>query len=302
MTDFKGKTAFITGGASGLGLGIAKACAQAGMNVVIADLRQNVIDTALPEFEKNNWPVLGIQLDVSKFEQYEKAIALTEEKFGNIHLLVNNAGISCAYGSIHEVTFKDIEIGYNVNLWGVINGIRLVLPHMLAHGEESYIVSTGSMSGLFPTAKFDIYNSSKAAVIALTESLAPVLADTNVGISVFCPGPHNTTLGSSSGEVAAVLAGEEYEKPAEAASAPDFDETLTRTTAEAGKRVLRGIERKDLYILTHCEFKPALQERFDAILRALPDETPHPKFNDEFSFIVENPAFKNQKVNPALNK
>ena len=304
MKEFKGKTAFITGGASGLGLGIAQACAAEGMNVVIADLRQSVLDEAVEIFNKNNWPVLGIQLDTSKLDQYEKAVEEAKEKFGNIHLLINNAGITCTAGPLHEVTFKDIEIGINVNLWGVINGVKLILPHMLAHGEESHIVSTASMSGLLPTAKCDIYNITKGAVVAMTESLGAALLETNVGISVFCPGPHDTKLGANSEEVQAALAGGKFEKapPTESNTLPDYDNSITRSPAEAGKRVIRGIRRKDLYILTHSEFKPGLTERWDAMMKALPDEVPDERFYKEFAFLATNPIYPYQEQVPALEK
>jgi NAD(P)-dependent dehydrogenase (short-subunit alcohol dehydrogenase family) len=304
MKEFKGKTAFITGGASGLGLGIAKACAGEGMNVVIADLRQSVLDQTVEVFNKNNWPVLGIQLDTSKLDQYEKAVAKAEAQFGNIHLLVNNAGITCTAGPLHEVSFKDIDIGINVNLWGVINGVKLILPHMLSHGEESHIVSTASMSGLIPTAKCDIYNITKGAVVALTESLGAALIGTNVGISVFCPGPHDTKLGANSEEVQAALLGSKVEKaaPTESSILPDYDNSVTRSPSEAGARVIRGIKRKDIYIFTHCEFKPGLTERWDAIMKALPDEAPDMRFYKEFAFLATNPIYQYQAQVPALEK
>ena len=304
MENMKGKTAFITGGASGLGLAIAKACAAEGMNVVIADLRQPVLDQAVSEFEKNGWPVLGLQLDTSSLAQYEKAVKAAEDRFGNIHLLINNAGITCTAGPLHEVSFRDIEIGLDVNLWGVINGIKLILPHMLEHGEEAHIVSTASMSGLLPTAKCDIYNITKSAVVALTESLAASLIGSNVGMSVFCPGPHDTELGANSEEVQAELAGEKLEKPAptESNTLPAYDNSVTRSPAEAGRRVIRGIKRGDLYILTHSEFKPGLAERWDAIMRAIPDEEPDERFFKEFAFLATNPVFNYQQQVPALEK
>ena len=304
MKEFKGKTAFITGGASGLGLAIARDCAQSGMNVVIADLRQSVLDSARAVFDENGWPVMAIQLDVSRLEDYEKAVADAIARFGNIHLLINNAGISCTPGPLNEVSYKEIELGININLWGVIHGVKTVLPHMLAHGEEAHIVSTASMSGLLPSAKCDIYNITKAGVVALTESIAQSLMGTNVGVSVFCPGPHDTSLGDNSAQVTAALFGG---APAPAQETennvlPEYDNSVTRSPAEAAARVLRGIQRGDLYILTHSEFRPGLTERVNAIMNALPDEKPDERFYKEFAFLATNPVFNTQQPVPALEK
>lgn len=302
MKELKGKTAFVTGGASGLGLGIAKACAQEGMNVVIADLRQSVLDDAVAIFNQNNWPVLGIQLNVSDLKAYEKAVADAEAKFGTIHLLINNAGITCQFGPLDEVTNKDIELGINVNLWGTINGIKLLLPKMRACGEECHIVSTASMSALLPSGKCDIYNFTKAGILAIMESLAEDYIDTNVGFSTFCPGPHDTNLGANSTAIADALLGNE--KPVveenEMNTLPEYDNSITRTPDEAGRRVIRGIKRKDLYILTHHEFKKGLTERYEAVYRALPDEVENERFYTEFAFLASNPIFNKQEQVPAL--
>jgi NAD(P)-dependent dehydrogenase (short-subunit alcohol dehydrogenase family) len=304
MRDFKGKTAFITGGASGLGLGIAKACAAEGMNVVMADLRQSVLDDAKALFEKNSWPVLALRLNVSDRAEYAKAVEEAEKKFGNIHLLVNNAGVTCAAGPLDEVTFEEVQLGINVNLIGVINGIQLILPHMLRHGEEAHIVSTASMSGILPSAKCDIYNFTKAAVVAVMESLAEDHMGGSVGFSVFCPGPHDTALGANSTAVSDILMGKDriVAEATESNTLPDYDHSVTHSPDDAGRRVLRGIKRGDLYIFTHPEFKGGLQERFDAICRAIPDEEPNERFFAEFAFIASHPVFNTQKNVPAMDK
>jgi short-subunit dehydrogenase len=160
------------------------------------------------------------------------------------------------------------------------------------------------MSGLIPTAKCDIYNITKGAVVALTESLGATLIGTNVGISVFCPGPHDTKLGANSQEVQAALLGCKVEKaaPTESNTLPDYDNSVTRSPSEAGERVIRGIKRKDIYIFTHSEFKPGLAERWDAIMKALPDEAPDMRFYKEFAFLATNPLYQYQTQVPALVK
>ena len=304
MRDLAGKTAFITGGASGLGLGIAKACAGEGMNVVIVDLRQEVLNGAAALFEKNNWPVLCLKLNVSDRKAYAEAVRKAEEKFGNIHLLVNNAGVTCQSGPLDEVTYDDVKLGIDVNLWGVINGVKEILPRMLRHGEEAHIVSTSSMSGILPTAKCDIYNFTKAGVVAIMESLAADHMGSNVGFSVFCPGPHDTALGANSSAVSDMLLGKNrvVAAPAETNTLPDYDNSITHSPEDAGLRVIRGIKRGDLYIFTHPEFIKGLSERFEAVYRALPDDAPNERFYTEFAFLATNPAFNEQKDVPAMEE
>ena len=170
MKDLKGKTAFITGGASGIGLGIAKAFAKEGMNIVIADIRQKAIDEALPIFKENGWPAHGIQLDVTDREAYERAADEAEAKFGKIHVLVNNAGLGVPEGPVWNVSYKDVDLMVDVNLKGVLNGIMVMVPRIMKHGEGGHIVSTASKAGLIPVPGFTLYNSTKRAVIAIMET------------------------------------------------------------------------------------------------------------------------------------
>ncbi|NLP37337.1 MAG: SDR family NAD(P)-dependent oxidoreductase [Firmicutes bacterium] len=311
MENLAGKTAFITGGASGLGLGIAKACAKEGMNIVIADLRQNAIDEALPIFEENGWPVLGIQLDVTDREAYVKAADEAEAKFGKIHVLVNNAGIGVPEGPVWKDSYKDVDLAIEVNYKGVLNGIMTILPRILKHGEGGHVVSTASKAGLVPVPGFTLYNSLKMAVITVMETLATDLAGTNVGSSVFCPGPFQTNLGLSSSEVRAKHLGEEMPAPTpppppkdgEAPPPPPVDfSTVIRNADEAGERVVRGIKRGDLYILTHAEFKRGVQARAEAMLRAFPDEPINEDFNKVFGILTYNPVFEKQTQVPAFKK
>ena len=209
MENLQGKTAFITGGASGIGFGIAKACAREGMNVVIVDMRQNTLDKALTVFEENNWPAIGINLDVTNREAYPRATDKAENAFGNIHLLVNNAGIGCAHGPLWEVSFKETDLALSVNLTAILNGIRTIVPRMIKHGEGGHIVSTASKAALLPVPGCGLYNVTKHAVVTIMETLAMDLAGTNIGASAFCPGGYQTDLGKSSFEVTAALIGEE---------------------------------------------------------------------------------------------
>ena len=304
MDNLKGKTAFITGGASGIGLGIAKACAKEGMNVVIVDLRQNAIDEALALFKENNWPAFGVQLDVTDREAYPGAVDQAEAHFGNIHLLVNNAGIGCKGGPMWNLTDKETDLGINVNLTAVFNGVQAIVPRMLKHGEESHVVSTASKAAILPCPNTGLYNVTKAAVFCLMEQLAEDLVGTNVSASAFCPGGYETSLGLSSGIVTAKHLGGATPpppKPRTGQAAQDWNDVI-RSADDAGERVVRGVKRGDLYILTHAEFKKGVEARVNAIIRAFPDETPNPRYREVFPFLVWNDIFDKQTQVPALKK
>jgi NAD(P)-dependent dehydrogenase (short-subunit alcohol dehydrogenase family) len=303
MLDFKGKTAFITGGASGLGLAIAKRAAKEGMNVVLADLRQSALDEALPWFEENGANALGLCFSVTDRDAYEKAAGEAEAKFGNIHLLCNNAGIGCAHGPLWEMSYKDTDLALDVNLKSVLNGISAIVPKMLGHGEGGHIVNTSSKNGLLPPPSLGLYNLTKGAVVALTETLAGELPD-GYGASVFCPGPFRTDLGRSSFEVPALLSGEKPAPPPPPPPMPDnpdadidIDEIRSRELHpdEAGRLVFRGIKRGDLYIITHSEFYEGVKARCDAMLRAFPKSPPSDSFKRAMSFLVFNPVFTKQR-------
>ena len=303
MDKLKGKTAFITGGASGIGLGIAKAAAEAGMKVVLADLRRPVLDEALQWFQENGAEAIGIELNVTDREAFDKAAAEAEAKFGSIHLLCNNAGIGCARGPLWEVSHQDTDIALDINLRGVLNGIQAIVPGMIKHGEGGHIVNTSSKNGLLPPPTLGLYNLTKGAVVCLSETLAAELPE-GYGASVFCPGPFKTSLGDTSREVPALLKGEpvppppprpewlndiEFEFDPEEVSAREMPAEV------AGKLVIRGIRRGDLYIITHPEFYEGVKARYDAVLRAFPKDKPNEAFKRMFAFLTYNPAFEKQR-------
>jgi len=304
MKTFKGKTAFITGGASGIGLALAEACCKEGMNVVIADIRQSAIDEAMPIFEKNNWPVMAAVLDVTDREAYKKVVDDAEAKFGNIHLLVNNAGIGCARGPLWDVSYSQTDLALNLNIAAVLTGIQLVVPKMLKHGEEGYIVNTASKAALIAVPSCGLYNLTKQSLIAMSETLACDLQGTNIGAAVFCPGPFTSSLGQTSGEIESLLLGTEKAAPPTPRPGVNLDDyaRLQRPAAEAAERILQGVKRGDMYIITHSEFKEGFEERVNAMLRAFPDEAQNEEFKKVFSFLVTNPVFEQQKQVPPFVK
>ena len=195
MDEVAGKTAFVTGGASGIGLGMAEAFVAAGMNVVIADLRPDHVETALERFAGSGRreSVHAIELDVTDREGLARAADEAERVFGNVHVLCNNAGMGIL-GPVTLARYDDWDWGLGVLLGGVVNGIQTFLPRMLAHGEGGHIVNTSSMAGVLPIPGAAIYITAKAAVIGLSEALRSELAGEGIGVSAFCPGPVQTNI------------------------------------------------------------------------------------------------------------
>jgi NAD(P)-dependent dehydrogenase (short-subunit alcohol dehydrogenase family) len=303
MENLSGKVAFITGSASGIGLGIAKACGRAGMKVIIADVRQKGIDEVLPFFKERGWPVHGIRLDVTDREAYAKAADEAEAVFGKIHLLVNNAGVEVRGGPLWKSAFQDVDFMVGVNIKGILNGILTILPRILAHGEGGHVVSTASQSGLTVVPGASLYCMVKAGIIGLMETLACDLKGTNVGASAFCPGPVVGNLSKNSLEVRPDNLKNEDDTPPSPPPAPPADSSaqpafdfgkLFMSAEEVGERVVRGIRRNDLYILTHSEFREGMRAKTEAIMRAYPDQPVNEDFKKIFSFLAYNPIYDTQ--------
>lgn len=281
MQDVKGKTAFITGGASGIGLGMAKVFVQSGMKVVIADVRDDHIEQALEFFSSKSQRsnVHAIHLDVTDRAAYARAADEAEHVFGNIHVLCNNAGLGIT-GPIKDATYDDWDWLTSVMLGGVVNGVQTLLPRMRRHKEGGHIVNTASMSGAFASGNAGIYITLKFAVVGMAEALRTELKDENIGVSAFLPGgvrtnifwshelrPAHHVTGYGAEDKRREQFGAVFRNPAPAATP-----TILMEPVEIGERVLRGIQRNDLFIITHPEFREGLQARCDALIRALPDE------------------------------
>ena len=300
MKTFKGKTVFITGGASGIGLALAEECCEEGMNVVIADIRRNAIDNAMTVLGQRK-SVLAIELDVTNREAYEKAVEEAEAKFGNIHILFNNAGIGCARGALWDASYEQIDLALNINLSAVLTGIHLVVPRMLKHGEGGYVVNTASKAALIAVPACGLYNLTKQALISLSETLASDLSGTDVGAAVFLPGPYLSNLGQTSGEIEQMFLGTlPPGVPPRASGERNRAADFVRPASDAAKRILQGIKRGDLYIITHSEFKEGFEKRTNAMLQAFPDERPNEEFKELFDILVTNPVFDKQTQVPAL--
>jgi len=282
ITSFEGKTAFVTGGASGIGLGIAKVLVGRGAQVVLADLRQDHIDQALAEFAgggRSN-AVSALQLDVTNREKYREAARRMDDEFGGIDILVNNAGVGLE-GPILEATYADYDFGFGVNVGGVINGFVEFLPQIIAHGRGGHIVSTASLAAeVVMPQHLAIYAASKAAVAHYCESVKPALAEHGIGVSILLPGPVKSNIHETQQNRPANLLAESGYKASEERLSRRIVGDDWMDPEEVGNLVADGILSNATYLVTHGVFRPAMQARFDAVMAATPDRSePLPDFN-----------------------
>ena len=285
MQNLAGKTAIVTGGASGIGLGICRALLGAGMNVAIGDVQEDALGAAAAMLG-NAGRLLAARLDVTDRATFAAFADAVEERFGPIHLLANNAGVVVS-GPIEQASFSDWDWVIDVNLRGAVNGIVTILPRMLAHGEGGHIVNTASTSGLLPHPGAAIYVATKSALIGMSEAMRAELEPRGVIVSVLCPGPVQSRITASARNRPAVYAGSGYQ-PEPARPGTDSYPWMM-SPEEAGELVRDGIERDFLYILTHGEHRKGLEERAAAILAALPDRPVSEEFRAMTS-TLRNPA------------
>ena len=265
MRELAGRTAFITGGASGIGLGMARAFLARGMKVVIGDLLQAHLDEARGLLGSSN-RLHSIRLDVSDRAAMHDAARETAAVFGNVHVLCNNVGVS-QRNSLDEASYADWDYVLSVNLGGTIAGLVEFLPAMKAHGEGGHVVNTSSMAGMIPVPGFaGIYATSKFAVRGLSDALRLALAPYGIGVSVLCPGLVRTR---------AMTAGDLYRGAHERADpAIELREALDggMDPAEVGELVAGAIEDNRPYIFPHGEFVGEVKAYFEEMLAAFPTE------------------------------
>lgn len=275
MEHLKDRVAFITGAASGIGLGIAHACARAGMKVVMADVREQILESAAAALAIQGGGVLPLVLDVADRGRWSACAERVRSEYGGVDLLCSNAGVNFV-GPTHEATHEDWDFALGVNLGGTINAVRTFAASMISAGRGGHIVITASVNGLFSGAGVGVYVTSKFALVGLAESLRADLQPFGVGVSVLCPGPVKSQLFESTQEVRPARLAATGSKPllppgVERSDTPIYQTALTG--AEVGEYVLRGVRSNDLYILTHPEIRPVLAARAAALLGALPAET-----------------------------
>jgi len=274
MEHLEHKVAFITGAASGIGLGIARACVSAGMKVVMADVRSKVLELAAASIAGNEGVVLPLVLDVTDRRQWCACADRVRHELGGVDLLCSNAGVNFV-GPTQEATHEDWDFALGVNLGGTINAVNTFVPSMISSARGGHIVITASVSGLFAGAGVGVYVSSKFALVGLAESLRADLLESGVGVSVLCPGPVQSELFESTEEVRPAQFAATGSKPLLPPGVARTDTPIFRTAltgTQVGESVLRGVRRNDLYILTHPEIRSVLEARAAALLAALPSE------------------------------
>lgn len=268
----KGKTAFVTGGASGIGLALGRAFAQAGMKVMLADIERNALKSALEELHDFGPNVRGVACDVADADSVERAAQATFEAFGNVHVICNNAGVA-AGGGIDNISLDNWRWVIDVNLMGVLHGVRSFLPRMRSHGEGGHIVNTASMAGMNAGLGFSPYAASKFAVVAMSEGLAMQLKPHGIGVSVLCPSFVRTRIGKSERNRAARYGEAPALDPASPA-AMMVAEIARRLEAglepaQVAARVLSAIREDELYVFTHPNMREEVDQRFAAIQGAM---------------------------------
>lgn len=281
MIQFAGRTAFVTGGANGVGLGLVRALLAEGCKVAVADIRQDAIDRLLATLDNNE--VMGIQVDVSSREAMAKAADEVEARFGPVTLLFNNAGINL-FQTIEDSSYSDWDWVMGVNLHGPINGVMTFVPRMIAHGQGGYIVNTASMAGWLASGSPGIYNTTKFAVRGMSESLRASLAKHGIGVSVVCPGLVKSYIYASDD-----IRPREY-----LAGARPVDHENVKRLAEfhefgmepdvIAERIIGGMRENRCYIFSHPDHKDELAELFQEYLADYRDYPADPGHDQRVAF------------------
>ncbi len=275
MQELKGKTAFVTGGASGIGFGVARTFLDAGMKVMIADLRPDHIERAMEELVEAGHAdaVAAVLLDVTDRDGFARAADEAERRFGGIHVLVNNAGVGIN-GPVLASTYADWDFGLGVNLGGAVNGLVTVLPRIKGQAEGGHVVFVASQAGITPSPRnAAIYGAAKSALVGMAEAVRDELADYGIGVSVLLAGYFRTNIHEAERNRPDRFRAASGYGGAELKPVGPQDSPLWRDPLEAGQAVLEGIRRNTLYIATHGELKGWAEGRFEEILASYPPAT-----------------------------
>lgn len=291
LGELRGKNAFVTGGGSGIGLGIACAFVREGMTVAIADIWQEHLDEAMALFEERGQAgsVVPMKLDVSDRKAYEAAAAAFDERVGKLHVLVNNAGLGAGTRT-KDLTYQDWDWALAVMIGGTVNGMVNFLPRMIAHGEGGHIVNTSSMSAVLqPAMKGGVtYTTGKAALVGMVEQARLDLAEDNIGISALIPGPVRSNIFKIHR-----TRPERFRNEGEAPT-PRRDFTVDPRWMDperVGDMVVEGIRENRLYIFTHSMFRRGMEEKFAKILSSVPQEEDDSELAASLAMFTSNPIY-----------
>ena len=277
MLEVKGKVAFITGGSSGIGLGIARAFSEAGMKVVIGYKTDQHLAEAMTFLNNASTRVQAIRVDVTDRPAMERAASDVTRLFGKVHVLVNNAGVF-GLAPLRDTTYDDWDWVMNVNVNGVFNGVRAFLPLIQKHGEGGQIVTMASAGGLVAGSGVASYITSKFAVVGMMEALRSELTEARIGVSVCCPGAVASNIMNSARNRPRPLQNTGFDRdPDKRATVEGLlkNPELAMDPLDVGRLVLRGMRNNELYIITHPEFKPLIEARSSALMASVPSDV-HP--------------------------
>ena len=263
MDSFKDKVAVVTGGGSGIGRALVLGLAGQGARVVIADLDEAAMDGVARDVRATGAQALTVRTDVTDLGQVQALADQAFKTFGGVHVLCNNAGVA-AWGGLERATHRDWQWVLGVNLWGVIHGIEAFVPRMIAAGEPGHIVNTASMAGLIASQGLGVYNTSKYAVVGLSETLVKDLKPYRIGVSVLCPMGVETRIRDSERSRPAALRNES----GTAAPAVELIGRSLQPETVAGM-VLDAIRRGELYVITHDEGLEPLRRRFERMQQSI---------------------------------
>jgi NAD(P)-dependent dehydrogenase (short-subunit alcohol dehydrogenase family) len=271
MRGLTGKTAFVTGGASGIGFAVSLAFAQAGMKVMLADIEEEALAAAVKNLKDVGPDVRGVQCDVTDPRSVERAAKMSYEAFGKIHVLCNNAGV-LAIGGVDNISVEEWRWVFDVNVMGILHSLSVFLPHIRAHGERGHIVNMASMAGILSGQGFSPYSASKFAVVNMSEGLATQLQPLGIGMSVVCPGFVRTKImegARNRPERYGLSQGPRSETSEGALFARLFQLVNAGIDpSDVAGRLISAIQNDELYVFTHPERRPEVEARFSAILAA----------------------------------
>lgn len=287
LQNLNGKTVFVTGGASGIGLGMTRAFLAAGMRVMVADVRQDHLDRAEAELGARG-DLRFIALDVTDRAAMARAAQETERLFGKVHLLCNNAGIGIMGGAL-EASYDDWDWSLAVNLTGVFNGVHTFLPYLLRHGDGGHIVNTSSVAAVLPGNI--LYAAAKCGVMGLSEGLRAELAPRHVGVTCLLVGPTATNI-----HQVASLRPERYRNTTLGA----FEEQLSKrppnpnwmNPLQVGELTVEAVRSNRMFVFTHNEHKAGVARRFEAIMAAFAPGEPDPEGERRLGFRIANPMYE----------